>query len=292
MAETLPARSAWDEWANRLLLGAAAIVVLLVLGFGWLQRAQRPLQADTGLGYLLGILALCCMLLLLLYPLRKRLKFLAFMGPVRLWFSRHQQLGLLATLLALFHCNFQLGSLNSQIALFSTLLIASSGLVGRFLHRRLKGQLNGRRTDLRSVRRALAAERFPSNRSLRCLPLLKARVHRFDEQLLMGEQSLISCLRQAWSIRSRAQREKRVLMHFFRQQLEREALRLPALKAHEERLAWALDRYLFTHMQRMVLIAQLTAYERLFGLWHRVHLPFFVLLFFSVILHVYAVHAY
>lgn len=288
----MPARVDWGEWLSKALLFLTTVVVLVVLALGWYQRDHRPIDAESGLGYALGVLALCCMVLLLIYPLRKRVKLFKFLGPVRDWFRRHQQLGLAATMLALFHCNFELGSLNSQIALFSTLLIAGSGLFGRFLYRRVNRQLNGRRMDLRSARKALLDERFPSNRSIRCLPLLKARVHRFDEQVLDGGQSLLSCVRQALMIRERARREKRVLMHFFRQQLGKEAERLPALKPHEERLAWALDRYLFAHMQRLVMVAELAAYERLFGLWHKIHIPFFVLLFLSVILHVYAVHAY
>ncbi|MEM1435934.1 MAG: hypothetical protein AAGG11_17885 [Pseudomonadota bacterium] len=291
-ASTLRPLTARPEWLLRLALGSAAVVSVLILLLGWLQRSERSISADSGLGYALGLLSLCCMLLLLLYPLRKRLRLLRALGPVNIWFRRHQQLGVLATLLALFHCNFQVGSLNSQIALGSTLLIAASGLVGRFLYRRINRSLNGRRTDLKAAQRALQNERFPANRALRFLPLLKQRVHRFDAQVLEVRGSVLGSVRAAIGIHRRARREQRVLMHFFRQQVAREAERRPLLEAHNDRLCWAMERYLFVHMQRLVLVARLRAYERLFALWHRVHVPFFVLLFFSVLLHVYAVHAY
>ena len=39
-------------------------------------------------------------------------------------------------------------------------------------------------------------------------------------------------------------------------------------------------------------VAEYTAYQRLFALWHKIHLPFFVLLVVSVVVHIYAVHSY
>ena len=42
----------------------------------------------------------------------------------------------------------------------------------------------------------------------------------------------------------------------------------------------------------MVRVAQYTAYERVFALWHMAHLPFVYLLVISAIVHVIAVHAY
>jgi hypothetical protein len=39
-------------------------------------------------------------------------------------------------------------------------------------------------------------------------------------------------------------------------------------------------------------VAQFTAYERLFSLWHVAHIPFVYLLIISSLVHVYAVHVY
>ena len=48
------------------------------------------------------------------------------------------------------------------------------------------------------------------------------------------------------------------------------------------------SRYLFS----VVRVAQYTAYERVFALWHLAHLPFVYLLIISAFVHVFAVHAY
>jgi hypothetical protein len=42
----------------------------------------------------------------------------------------------------------------------------------------------------------------------------------------------------------------------------------------------------------VVRVAQYSAYERLFALWHLAHLPFVYLLIISAVVHVIAVHAY
>jgi hypothetical protein len=60
------------------------------------------------------------------------------------------------------------------------------------------------------------------------------------------------------------------------------------LKRREQRLRRLVDRYL----DAVVRVAQYTAYERVFALWHVAHLPFVYLLVISAVVHVIAVHAY
>jgi hypothetical protein len=46
------------------------------------------------------------------------------------------------------------------------------------------------------------------------------------------------------------------------------------------------------YLTAVVRVAQYTAYERFFSLWHVAHLPFVYLLVISAVVHVIAVHAY
>ena len=262
------------------------------IGAGWHYRSILPLSAEQGLGYALGFASVTCVLTLLIYPLRKRIRLLRFLGPINIWFRTHQQMGVLATLTALYHCSFQVGSLNSQLALTSLLLVAGSGLIGRFLYRKINRSLYGKKTDLKAIRAALADDGFPNNQALKFLPLLKGRIHRFDESVLSAGTGLWSSIGTALTLASKARRERRILSHFSRAQLDKEAQRSPLVAQHRKRMHWAIDRYLFTHMARLRLLARIQAYERLFALWHVVHLPFFVLLVLSVALHIFAVHRY
>ena len=103
------------------------LVVAAALLLGWHNSEEGHLTPETGVGYWLGIAGASAMLLLLLYPLRKRMKSLRGLGSVGGWFRLHMVLGLIGPALILFHSNFKLGSLNSNVALFSMLTVAASG---------------------------------------------------------------------------------------------------------------------------------------------------------------------
>src|SRR5215470_2146925 len=82
------------------------LVVVVVLWIGWLNRGDSGLTPENGIGYWLGIAGSSLMVLLLLYPLRKRTKFLRLLGTVTFWFRAHMILGVIGPLLVLLHANF------------------------------------------------------------------------------------------------------------------------------------------------------------------------------------------
>jgi hypothetical protein len=101
---------------------------------GWYKSEDGDITPETGTGYWLGIAGASALLLLLVYPLRKRIRSLRSLGSVSAWFRLHMILGIIGPTLILFHSNFKLGSLNSNVALFSMLTVAASGLIGRYLY--------------------------------------------------------------------------------------------------------------------------------------------------------------
>jgi hypothetical protein len=48
----------------------------------------------------------------------------------------------------------------------------------------------------------------------------------------------------------------------------------------------------FRHIDAVRRVAELSTYERLFSLWHVLHLPLFFMLLVAGIVHVIAVHVY
>lgn len=260
--------------------------------FGWLYRDARNINAESGLGYLLGIVAVFCMVTLLVYPVRKRFRFLRFIGSVKNWFRTHMMLGALGPIAALYHCNFQLGSLNSQVALYSALLVAGSGLVGRVLYQKMNQNLYGSKTDFNQLRRSLQANTPQLSESLTFLPLVASRIGVFDQRILDSGKRLWSSIKILPGLGRKARREKTVLLTFTDQQLSKIARTCPIIRTHQPRLSAVLDRYLFLHMAQARRLARLQLYERLFALWHVVHLPFFFMLVISTAVHVLAVHLY
>jgi len=70
-------------------------LTIIALGIGWLLRDYGLIDAKDGLGYWLGILGGSMMLVLILYPLRKRIRALRFLGRTTHWFKAHMILGIL-----------------------------------------------------------------------------------------------------------------------------------------------------------------------------------------------------
>ena len=130
------------------------IIFVLVL-YGWLQKENSNLSPENGLGYILGIIGGSLMLLLLLYPLRKKARFMHHIGQVKHWFKMHMLFGVLGPLAILFHANFALGSVNGSIAMLSMVLVATSGLIGRYFYSRLHFGLYGRKANLQELRDTL-----------------------------------------------------------------------------------------------------------------------------------------
>ena len=62
--------------------------ILLLLIAGWTVREQNYLVADSGIGYWFGIIGGSMMLLLLLYPMRKRFANWSAIGLVKSWTIR------------------------------------------------------------------------------------------------------------------------------------------------------------------------------------------------------------
>ena len=82
------------------------------------------------------------------------------------------------------------------------------------------------------------------------------------------------------------------LARFTRASLQYQASRSPVVAEHQAQLERAICNFIATHLRRVRRVAEFTAYERLFALWHKVHVPFFVSLVLSVVVHVLVVHLY
>jgi hypothetical protein len=159
----------------------ALIGVFLVAG--WLLRDLKLLNPEQGTGYWLGIIGGSLMLSLLLYPLRKKVRFLHRLGSTRRWFRMHMILGLLGPLLVLYHCNFQLGSFNSRVALYCMLVVAVSGIIGRHFYAAIHRGLYGRKLTLGELQRELAISTGKSQGLATLMPKLIAKLDRLCEEL-------------------------------------------------------------------------------------------------------------
>lgn len=245
--------------------------MLVAIGWGWSVREERYLTADQGLGYGFGLAGLACMTALLFYSVRKRVPALRGVGHLRRWLSLHMVLGLVGPLFVLFHANFRLGSLNSNVALGCVLLVASSGVFGRLLYPRIHRGLAGRRATVGELRLATESFRKEVRETATREPELARELAAIGELAeCSGGLAMLLARSLAFGRRTRALRR-----------------RYPKLWGGE-RDAGAVGNYVAAAGE----LLSFRLCDRLFGLWHSFHLPFCVLLFGAAAVHVLAVHLY
>jgi hypothetical protein len=263
------------------VIGAAQVLVAGAIIGGWAIRQDRWLIPQEGAGYLLGIVGLGLMVLLLLYPIRKRLRVVRAWGRLGAWFQIHMLLGLIGPLAILYHANFRLGSLNANIALVCMLAVAASGVVGRVIYVRIHEGLSGRRKTLVGLRDALEETRSLAAAESRGARLLDELAD-FERGVLGGGRDetpgALVLLTLPWRWRSTRRRTYKLLR-------AGDIGRDPAMQKRGRR---SIARFI----RSVRSVAVFTAYERLFALWHVAHLPLCFLLFASAAVHVVAVHMY
>jgi hypothetical protein len=227
--------------------GAAALAVLL----GWSLRERRVLDADTGLGYLLGIVAVASMAALLVYPLRKRFAFLKFLGPTKNWFRTHMALGTIGPLAALYHCNFAAGAVNSRIALCAALLVAGSGFIGRYIYSKVHLGLYGRRADLRELLARIEVAAPAAARAAAFVPELTRRLVEFDRTVLVPPTGLLQCafLPMRLAVVSRLEHWK--LIAFARREIAAESLRSARMHRYGPSLERITREYVAAHLKQV-----------------------------------------
>ncbi|HZC77968.1 MAG TPA: hypothetical protein VE258_09485, partial [Ktedonobacterales bacterium] len=267
-------------------------IAIVVIYLGWRLPTERYITPKSGTGYALGIVGGSLVLLLLLYSVRKRVHWLGFMGTVNKWFEVHMVLGVLAPICILYHANFSLGATNSNVAFWSMMVVAASGLVGRYIYTHIHFGLYGRKLSLGELRSS--ADRLRALEStMAFLPDLVGRLEREEKRMLASGPRLpvlgllkpigvaVNALGARWRLRS-----------YVRRALNSAANNSAAIASQRTRLRRAAAAYVDRRLVATRKVAAFEAYERLFSVWHLLHVPLLFILITAAIVHVIAVHVY
>jgi hypothetical protein len=264
----------------------------IAVGTGWLLRDYGLTNPGNGVGYWLGIVGGSMMLILLLYPLRKRIGVLRFLGSTSHWFRAHMILGMLGPLLVLYHSNFQLGSFNSRVALYCMLLVAGSGIVGRHIYAHIHRGLYGRKSNLSELRNDLTKSLENNHGLAVLLPELTGKLEGLAAEVqgctVIGTMSTGASLK--WTVKQYSVWFS--LWVAARRELRTRAAESPTVARDYRRLRKASSAYVRRFVRLTGRVAQFTLYEKLFSLWHVLHMPLFFMMVISALLHVLAVHMY
>jgi hypothetical protein len=271
----------WVVWFAFISL----VLVSWPVYMGWV------IKPGTGLGYYFGLVGGVMMLLMLLYPVRKHMSWARTWGPVRYWFMVHMIFGIGGPVLVIFHSTFHVKSLNAAVAFYSMLLVASSGVIGRFIYKRIHQGLYGRRTNLEELQQAVDSSKNKMSQ-INAILFDATGVGEKLEQFRNKAMSHTGMLPvRAWIFMTLGLR-RRFLTNQFSRKLKRAIAHLGKSqgwdKQHQTERYQAVSQDVEEYLSAIQSAAQFSAYERLFRLWHVLHSPFVWSLGASGIVHVIA----
>jgi len=288
-------QGAEEERAGGISLAKDVVVYLaiatLVLAT-WQISRMGLFKAGDNTGYWIGVAGGVMMLLLFSYPLRKYLKFARSWGRVKWWFLLHMILGVGGPTLILLHSTFHIGSLNAGMAMYSMIVVALSGVVGRFFYARVNRGLHSERATLQDLQKRAGLDEDEARSRLAFAPTVEARLSAFEQREVHANATVSTHLRQVFWLPVHRWLVYRECVADLRRELlviaKRECWHKRDYVARKKNSSRLVDQYL----NAVTRVAQFKAYERLFSLWHVAHTPFVYLLVISAVVHVVAVHAY
>jgi len=260
-----------------------SVFILSVLTLSWNERDEFWFSAEEGIGYAFGIIGSTLMLLLLLYPARKYWKPMRHAFKVHHWFRLHMIFGVLGPVFILLHSNFNLGSLNSNIALYSMLTVAISGLLGRYVYQKLHRGLYGERINFSDLKGSYQLAKLEFS----LLTFLTNDI----QQLLPQIESVLT--QQSVSIGSSvwARREIKTIKHNSKKAIKDLLLNSNEGKCNQNEILQSVSCW-DDGIASLEKMASYALYARLFSLWHVFHLPLFIMMIITAIVHIFVVHIY
>jgi hypothetical protein len=224
-------------------------------------------------GHWLGIIGTVLMVLTeVMYSVRKRTSLLNWAGPVRYWLSLHIFTGIVGPFMVLMHTGLQFRGL-AGISFLLTLIVVGSGFIGRYLYTALPRTLSGVTTS----KQALVGE----------ITAVSTQINQFEITNSAHVRELVATLGNRTPSRSP------ILTIFgrswfqwrYERRIQREMRKLNKMgTAQREQLTKLLTRKRELERQTEMLETA----RRLLRIWHILHIPFGLTLFFSVTLHVVA----
>lgn len=280
-----------DQTEKPVLRVIFTLIIFALLIYGWIQRENSYLSPTDGLGYLLGIIGGSTMLLLLGYPMRKKMRVMRNWGDIKHWFRLHMILGIIGPLLVLFHSNFSLGSTNSNLALFSMLLVAGSGLVGRYIYTRIHFGVYGQQASLNEIRENLQITKGKLSEQFKLSGTITTKIHAIEKRLLKKRIFFISLLLLPL-MPVYTYSKIFFLIRTIRKDIRRQAKQNGWGRGIRKKFSKEASSLLVFYIKNIRRAAELNTYRQLFSLWHLLHMPLFITLVLCGIAHVIAVNIY
>jgi hypothetical protein len=270
----------------------AYVVLIILLVFGYWVSEEQPYTPSSDLGYYMGLAGGLMMLSLLLYPLRKYSRRLANFGALRSWFLVHMIFGICGPILVLFHSTFHIGSFNGGAAFWCMVVVAISGIVGRFVYLHVYYTLGDRQAYLWELERYLKKRADKSRHALDLSPHVRKWLEQYRDHAFATRAFRWDMIARLVPVRSRWRYVSRRCCDEATAALTKEAA---AQNWPREKLLGevrAIRRLIEGYIHAVDNTAPLTFWARVLAWWQIAHVPLIYVLVLSAIAHVVAVHAY
>lgn len=264
----------------------ALVLVSLSMWVAYKVATGRYYTPRSEIGFYLGVVGSVMLLAMLAYPLRKHVPFMHRWGSLKHWFRIHMIMGIVGPTLILFHSTFHLRSLNATIALVSMLGVVISGIIGRFIYTKIHHGLYGRRATLVEIREKFAGHSNEAQSRLHCAPRVEQWLKSFERDSTQLDRSFISHIFSLLTLGLR-----RVILDL---RCARELRRTLKTERHAEFRGGASEaiQLVSSYLRESQRVGQFSTYERVFSLWHVVHIPLIYILAACTIFHIVAAYMY
>jgi hypothetical protein len=268
-----------------------SVAVAAVIVWGSHAHLERYITPQRGLGYWLGIIGGSMMLLLLVYSARKRYAWLRWLGAIPTWFQFHMMLGVVGPVLVLFHANFSLGATNSNVALISMLIVAGSGVIGRYIYTRLHAQMDGHVDTLEQLK-AVGERLRTHTTSISFLPGVLQAIETVERRYIEAPRNPIGRFLHLFTGGARLATARWRVRREIKEAILKATRHDRVIRANAPRIAQVARRYADRRLEAGRRMTEYQLYAQLFSLWHVLHIPLFFILLIAGIVHVIAINVY
>jgi hypothetical protein len=211
---------------------------------------------------------------------------------VKFWFRLHMVFGVMGPVLIMMHSSYHIGSLNGQVALYSMLLVAVSGLFGRYFYTRIHYGLYGKKATFASLHADSLVLTKKLGKLFELNPKAKEMMKQYEKDVMNTPSGPFSSARHWVKMRYTSVILYPKVMRSLNKKLLTVGYKKGWSKSKVHRNQLRIRKMLLSHRANLRQSLELHFYERLFAIWHLLHMPLFIMMVITGFVHVYAVHAY
>ncbi|KAF0142826.1 MAG: hypothetical protein FD122_426 [Stygiobacter sp.] len=266
-----------------LLVGTITFIYLGYSGYSYYltsyeERFFHPVHAilkPSGIiGHGLGIIGSLMMLVGVgLYMMRKRLKSFSRLGAIKHWLELHIFLCSVGPVLVLFHTAFKFGGIVA-LSFWSMVAVAVSGVIGRFIYVQIPRSIRGNEYSMDELKTLNQSYGEKLRNEFNLNDTLIGKLEYFASLKVYKSPNLISII--PLTIKDHNANKK--LLNEFKIELRNEKLSEKSIK---QITAICKSKLVLSRK-----ISLLNSVQEMFRYWHIIHLPFAIIMFIIMIIHI------